>query len=127
MATIDITVHPKWDLTEKIVTGDLTIVEVTAELARFYAGPITKHVLWDFSRATFASIGAADVADFSTTAVSLLRSRWGGKSAIVSTSGLGFGMSRMYEAYRETNQDELPYMTFSTRQEAIDWLRSDLL
>lgn len=127
MATIEIIVHPEWDLTEKVVVGDLTTRDIEQELDRFYAGPITKHVLWDLSCATFESISAGDVAKISAKVGHLVKPRLGGggKSAIVSTSGLGFGMSRMYQAYREVGQEELPYMTFATRQEAIDWLLAD--
>jgi hypothetical protein len=44
---------------------------------------------------------------------------------VVAASDLGFGISRMYQAYRDIYQVSLPYKSFRTRHEAIDWLLSD--
>ena len=45
------------------------------------------------------------------------------KVAIVAPQDLTFGLTRVYEVYRE--QEQLEYMVFRTEQEAINWLRSE--
>jgi DNA-binding MurR/RpiR family transcriptional regulator len=125
LATVSIVVHQEWDLTERIAVGELTIADVMAELERFYSGPITSRILWDLSAATFNTLTSVDIERLSAAAAPLVKARVGGKSAVVAASDLGFGFSRMYQAYRDMHIDSLPYMSFRTRQEALDWLLSD--
>jgi len=125
LATITSVVHQDWDLTERIVTGDFTIADAMAELGLYCSGPMTSRVLWDLSAATFDAVQSADVERFSAAVAPLVKDRVGGKSAVVAASDLAFGFSRMYQAYREIHQISLPYRSFRTRQEAIDWLLSD--
>jgi hypothetical protein len=125
LATINVVVHQEWDLTERIVVGELTITDVMTELQRFYGGTITRRVLWDISAATFNMINSVDVEQISAAVAPLVKTRVGGRSAVVAASDLSFGFSRMYQAYREINLVDLPYKSFRARQEAIDWLLSD--
>ena len=125
MATVSIVVHQEWDLTERVVVGELTLADVMSEIDRFYAGPTTKHVLWNLAEATFVTLTPVDVERISLTAAPLVKTRSSGKSAVVATSDLGYGFSRMYQAYRDINMVALPYKSFRVRQEAIDWLLAD--
>jgi hypothetical protein len=125
LATISIVVHREWNLTERVVVGELTLADVMSELNRFYDGPITKHVLWNLEEATFGMLNPIDVERISLAAAPMVKNRASGKSAVVATSDLGYGFSRMYQAYREINMVTLPYKSFRVRQEAIDWLLSD--
>ena len=96
-----------------------------SEIDRFYAGPITRHVLWNLGEATFTTLNPIDVERISLAAAPWVKTRTSGKSAVVATSDLGYGFSRMYQAYRDINMVVLPYKSFRVRQEAIDWLLAD--
>lgn len=124
MATITIIDHPELELTEKVAVGELTTADIFTEIERS-GGSGTKRVLWELSQATFNSLNVDDVAQFSAKIAPLVKPRAGGKSAVIAASDLAFGLSRMYQAYRETHQVEVPYMSFRTRQEALDWLLSE--
>jgi|GEM_PF-1287953 len=122
LVTVSVVVHEEWDLTETVMEGELTVSDVMSELGRFFDRPITKRVMWDLSQAGFSKLNSVDIEQISLAAAPLLRVRSGGKSAVVATSDLGYGFSRMYQAYRDINHVTLPYKSFRTRQEAIDWL-----
>jgi hypothetical protein len=125
VAEASIIVHPEWDLTEIILTGELTIAEIIEELQRINQGPGTKLALWDISEVSFSSFRGEDVAKTSAIVMSLVQERAGNKTAAVAGSDLNYGLTRMYQAYREDQFKDMPFRTFRTRQEAIDWLRSD--
>jgi hypothetical protein len=125
LATVSVVVHQEWDMTEKIVVGELTVADVITEMDRFYGGPITRRVMWNLEAATFNTLNPADVEYISQTASPRIIARKNGKSAVVATSDLGYGFSRMYQAYREISMVPVPYRSFRVRQEAIDWLLLD--
>jgi hypothetical protein len=125
VANISVVVHPERELTEIICAGDLTIAEVIAELQRSQQGAITRRVLWDVSKVESSTIRGADAAKNSATITSLIQPRVRGKSAVVAETDLTYGLCRMYHAYRENQQLELPFRIFRNRQEALDWLLAD--
>jgi hypothetical protein len=125
MVEIRNVVHTELDLTEKIVVGELSVADVLEEITRFYSGPVTKRVLWDISQARIHFAGADEIRRIAAAVAQVSHRRAGGKSAVVAASDLAFGVSRMYQAYREIHNIELSYMSFRTRQEALDWLQSD--
>lgn len=125
MAKASIIVYPEWDLTEIILTGELTIAEIIEELLHSNQGPTTKLTLWNISEVKFPSVRGEDVAKNSAMVTSLVQQRVGTKTAAVAESDLNYGLTRMYQAYRDDQFKDMPFMTFRTREEAIDWLRSD--
>ncbi|MGC3980364.1 MAG: hypothetical protein QM808_03805 [Steroidobacteraceae bacterium] len=103
----------------------MSVEEALAEIEDFYAGTVTKLVLWDISAATMTALDADDMSRISAAVARHAKLRAGGKSAVVAATDLTFGFSRMYQAYREMNHVTLPYKSFRTRDEAIQWLCSD--
>jgi hypothetical protein len=122
LATISVVVHQELDLTERIVEGELTMADVMLELKLLYGAPITKRVMWDLSATTFSSLDSAYVEQISAAAAPLVKTRVGGRSAVLATSDLAYGYSRMYQAYRDMNEVSVPFKSFRVREEAIEWL-----
>jgi hypothetical protein len=125
MAEIRIVVHEELDVTETIVIGELSVADVLGQIDSFYSGPVTRHVLWDISQASFTSADMDDFRRIAAAVAQVSRRRAGGKSAVVAASDLSFGLSRMYQAYRETHNIESSYMSFRTRETALAWLQAD--
>ncbi len=94
-------------------------------LQRFQESQTTKLTLWNISQVKLLSLQGEDGIKNSVILTSLVQSRTGCKTAAVAESDLNYGLTRMYQAYREDQHRDMPFMTFRTRQEAIDWLRSE--
>lgn len=125
MAEIRKVIHPELDLMERIVIGELSLADVLEEITEFFSGPITKRVLWDISQATILLTSPEEIQRVAAAVAQASHRRAGGKSAVVAASDLAFGYSRMYQAYREMHNINMSYMSFRTRQEALDWLQSE--
>ncbi len=116
------------DITIFTVQGDFTAQQASEVIAVFYDGEPTTHVLWDFSDATFGNISAgvpqqiAGVAQQHTD-----MSRPGGKTALVFTTDIGFGLGRMFGTFRELQGAATQYRTFRSRDDAERWLGADLV
>ena len=94
-------------------------------LQRFQQNQTTKLTLWNISQVKLLSLQGEDGIKNSVILTSLVEPRAGYKTAAVAESDLNYGLTRMYQAYREDQHRNMPFMTFRTRQEAIEWLRSD--
>ena len=112
------------DLTIFTVTGKVDREEIEKAIADFYAGTITKNVLWDLEKGNFELISNDDIQDLVNIPRSHQLTRKGGKTAIVADKDLAYGMARIYEA--RSQLDTLPFDTkvFRTLEEAYQWLNS---
>ncbi len=126
MAEIITIVHSELDLTERVVVGELSVDDVLGEIRRSYDGPVTKLVLWDVSQASTRSINGDDMMRIAELVSQFISRRAGGRSAVVASTDLSFGMTRMYQAYRSMQNIKPPFMSFRTREQAMAWLVSDV-
>lgn len=111
-------------LTVIAVRGDVPAGEIELVLEAFYAEAPTPLLLWDLSQADFAGLAPADLRRLILLAKRRAHLREGGRSALVASRDLEFGMARMGEILAEVLEHPAPHKAFRTRDEALAWLVS---
>ncbi|MBN2369343.1 MAG: hypothetical protein JXO72_02530 [Vicinamibacteria bacterium] len=112
-------------ITVHTCTGKLTAQDILDEIKSFYEGDPTPCDIWDFEQADASGVTAADVECISRIAQSYLPLSWIGRTALVSTGSLTYGLSRMYEAYAEIASTGVEVRVFKTSAEAESWLAQE--
>jgi hypothetical protein len=109
-------------LTVFTVTGAVSAAEIIEAIRDFYEGTVTSNVIWDFSGSDLFKITAADVKHIANLSANYADRRPSGKTAIVGSDALTYGLLRMYEMIKEF--DDLPFFTetFRNADEALKWL-----
>lgn len=125
MGTIETIIDQRRDLTIATATGRMTADDHRKWIKDHYdGGTITSLVLWDVRRADFSEISNQDVLDHVKETTQLIaRERKGGKTAvIIDKDMLGLGLSRMRENYFEMEAVPVAMQTFTSMDEAMEWL-----
>lgn len=122
MGNIQKQVDSQKDLTVYTVLGKISAGQVRRVILKFYEDDVTMKVLWDLSKSDVSSITASEIQGVAFTSRKFASKRKGGKTAIVASENLTFGLTRMYELL--TNAQDLPFETqaFRTTEEAYHWL-----
>ena len=110
------------DLTTFVCEGTMTLEEISGRLRAFYERHPTLNVLWDLGQADLSALRTSDVR---TLALSLARQahvRSGGRTAVVASADLAYGLSRVYQISREIEQNPVDLEVFRTVDEARNWL-----
>ena len=110
------------DLTVFTADGMIGADDVATAVETFYRNSVTLNVLWDLSGADVSRIEGSDIERIVSMSVPYGQTRVGGKTAVVATEDLTFGLSRVYEMLKDAEQ--LPFQTgvFRSMDEARAWL-----
>jgi len=103
-------------------TGKMTFDEAMLEVKKFYDQP-TKNVMWDLRNVSdlkFSTEEVIELAGFDQRAES--SSRIDGKTAIVASQDLIYGLGRMFQSLSEFNAVPFAVMIFRSMEEAREWL-----
>jgi hypothetical protein len=119
---INSSVDHQHDLTIFVAAGELTFEDQMAVLRQFYAGNPTKHVLWDFTRITGRRISAAQLRAIVQFIAEHATLRAGGKTALVGSSDVDFGLARMGSALSEARHVGWQMQAFRDLVEAREWI-----
>jgi hypothetical protein len=122
MAIIDTSIDIDRQLTIHTVTGEVLPEEVSVKIKTYNESGPTKFILWDFSQATLNKIPSRQVESFVTLTKQYSSLRKGGKTALVFSSDLGFGLGRVYDIHQDLVESEIPHMTFRSKELALKWL-----
>ncbi|MDJ0912539.1 MAG: hypothetical protein QNI95_03160 [Desulfobacterales bacterium] len=113
------------NLTIKTVKGKMSASEIKTAISEFWESELTLNALWDLSRASVLPITPQDVADI-TSHVNTYKERFegrkGGKTAIVASDDLGYGMSRMFQTHGEGKDYPFQMEVFRTKSDALKWI-----
>jgi hypothetical protein len=121
---IKITIDESQDLTIHDVSGLISEREMYAALEKFYQQEPTSHLLWDMSQTVVAHVTPDMLRGFVGRSTELGKHRQGGRTAIVATEDLQFGLARMSAAYAEFQSAPYSIRVFRSREEALRWLTS---
>jgi hypothetical protein len=88
----------------------------------FFDEKPTAKTLWDFREARGAKLKPKDIEDFTSYAKNQERKRPPGKTAFLSHTNLGFGLSRMGEIFSEVLEVPWEFRSFRSIEEAVKWL-----
>ena len=112
-------------LTIKTVTGEPSFEESITNFRQFYEGKLTKKVLWDFSKASLSRISSNQIETILDYIKQHAEKRAGGKTAIVVSKTLEYGMSRMIQTLSELKSIPLEIKIFRSIEEAAQWLSKE--
>jgi len=122
MANFDITIDKALDLTTIRFSGKIVASDIIDALQTFYQTEITSKVLWHFLEGDFSDLPSSDLAVIIDAAKSLSDMRPGGKSAIVGSSDLLYGLARMYASLAKVKNHPISNRAFRSEEEALVWL-----
>jgi len=115
-------------LTTHIATGEISSNDIIRVIESFYKENPTKNIIWNFRDAdTDALLSLSynelkDIVRFTKQHEDLRRS---GKTALVVSTDLAFGLGRMYDALAEIENLSHSVKVFRSMDEAIKWLEGD--
>lgn len=112
------------DLTVMTVTGRTEAGEVIRAIDDWYAGSPTTNILWDFSEAELEDVEVAEVNRIAQTARKYADRRKAGRTALVFSKDVGYGLGRMFGTLQEVRGSGVRYRSFRTYDEALSWLES---
>jgi len=108
-------------LTFHLCEGKISVEELATEIRAPYQEEPTPDHLWDLSAADVSAIGSQELDQLAKIAKIADSSGAGRKTAIVTPTDLGFGLSRMYQVFVEMAGLRVKVGVFRTRKEAEDW------
>ena len=109
-------------LTAITVKGIVSSDQLIQILEDFYQGEFTLNLLWDLSLADLSGLRRTQLENVMLYAKRQAHLRPGGRTAIVTSGQLHYGIGRMYEILAEVQNHPLSHYVFNDLQEAKDWL-----
>lgn len=122
MSSMKTEIYEDMDVTVHTVRGPLTVLKVCDELDRYYAGRFTMRILWDLTGADLSSWQRDHITRLICKVKEYSHLRKGGKTAMVLSRDLDFGISRMYQAYASGENLEFEIEVFRDMEKAKQWL-----
>ena len=113
------------DLTVFRARGKVTLPHLQARLKEFLAQAPTSLVLWDFTLANLAEFFEEDVSSLFRDMAFLYERRGGGKTAMVFSRTVDFGVGRMSEVLSEVHEVPFQIQSFWDIESAREWLFSE--
>jgi len=122
MAKIETVVDFQNDLSVFTVNGELIADEIVERVEEFYTKHPTKLVLWIMDNVNLSAITNTGIERIIRTTKKHTGKRKEGKTAIVGSKDVEYGLARVYEAY--TGFENLPYeyKVFKEVNKAKEWL-----
>ena len=122
MAKIDKEITGDKKITVLRVTGEIAVDQIIDELTRFYAEEYTTNLIWDFSGAEGKVLSSNDMHKIIDHAKGFAHLRNNGKTAIVISSSLGYGLGRMYDTLAQVADHPIKHHVFKSYDEAVEWI-----
>ena len=122
MSNIQVNVDPQNQLTIFTVTSKITGDEIINVVEEYYSGDPTTYLLWDLRAADMSSLSSNELRNILFFSKKHAHQRKNGKTAIVVSSDLSFGLSRMYEAYSEIYEHPTDHRVTKDYDDAMTWL-----
>ena len=110
------------DLTIFEAVAPVRAQEILTRMAEFYAGVPTRLVLWDFTNIDLSDISFDDVRTIANLSADRSHDRPGGRTAIVASEQVTYGLSRIYQSYRGIADQSVDTGTFRELSEAEAFL-----
>ncbi len=113
------------DLTVFTATGELTFAAQVEALKSFYEGKPTRYVIWDLTGITGNRVSSEELRDIIAYTKRHADKRPGGKTALVVSTRLDFGLGRMGGAMAEIEDTPWEVVPFYTLDEALAFIAED--
>jgi hypothetical protein len=122
MAIIETSIDIDRQLTIHIVKGELSYDEIYQKVMTYNESGPTKFILWDLTDASLSSLQAYQVGSLAQLTRQYSSLRKGGKTVLVVSSDLGFGLGRMFDTHHDILASDIPHMTFKNKELALKWI-----
>ena len=122
MASIESLHDSEKSLTVHKVKGLLLAEEFISVSKTFYTENMTFNVLWDLTEGDLSKISTDEIMQIVEEIRIYADAREGGRTALVFSTGLGFGLGRMVEAFSEMENMPIDIRSFRSLEEAEGWL-----
>ena len=99
--------------------------EIWEQTYSFFNGNPSKLVLWDFTDGTAKSVSSESLDQIVKRCEDIQNRIESGKGAIVAPKDIGFGLSRMFQAFSEYGNFPFQVGVFRDIETAKEWLISD--
>ncbi len=111
------------------LTGELTLDDIQSTIKSFWeAHELTLNALWDARRAKLTNLESSDmesITAFIGQYTHRFEERKGGNTAVVASSDLQYGFSRILGTLYEIKDFPTKLQTFRQMDEAMEWLDQD--
>ena len=123
-ATLQTTIHIK-NYTAAHITADgkISFSEASDSISNYYTSSNPrppKNILWDLRNASAVSITASQVTKLADLSASYSEQRGGGKTAIVASTDLDFGIAKEFEGHSMSLSRE--FVIFRDIDKAYKWI-----
>ncbi len=108
-------------LTTHTVIGQVSFEEGMETLKQSLEVQPTRNVLWDFRKASLARVSSKETEAMMNYIQHHSEKRSGGKTALVASGNLEYGLSRMAETLAEIKTISIQINAFRSFKEAIQW------
>ena len=115
----------KRNLTVQTCTGVISSQEIEEAIMSVYDGKPTRNQLWDLTGANVENIDRSSIRQFAKLVSERGHGRSGGKTAIVSSVDLGFGLARVYGVMADITDQQIEVRVFRSIDEANAWVDED--
>lgn len=122
MASVTSLHNREKSLTVYKVKGLLSAEEFISATKAVYTENMTFNVLWDLTEVDFSRISTDEIMQIVREIRIYADARAGGRTALVFSTGLGFGLGRMVEAFSEIENMPFDIRSFKSLEEAEEWL-----
>jgi hypothetical protein len=122
MDSINTTIDDSLQFTIHTIKGKVSPEEIIDKIKTYSKNGPTELVLWDFSKADLSNIKFEHVETCISLASQYLNHRNSGKTALVFSSDVGYGLGRIFETRIDIIDSKIPYMTFRNKKDALKWL-----
>lgn len=116
---------PEAKLTVYAATGAMTVDDVSNTITACLTENPTLLVIWDIREAFFSGVTGDDLRRVVIRARPLAESRAGGKTAIVCSRGVDYGLARLFQIYVELYEAPIDIQVFDSMDAATEWLGID--
>lgn len=118
--------HGELDLIVHTVTGELDVEDFRRAVEALYEmEPVPQLSLWDLRDATLTQFTAQRILSVQAHLSPRVRGREGGRTAVVVSADLNFGVVRQYLAYSDDLELPFEQNAFRTMEDALSWLGLD--
>jgi hypothetical protein len=122
VATIETSIDNNRQLTIHTITGKVSADEISQRIKSYCESGPTEFVLWDFSNAELSGITPTHIDAFVALTKLYAGLRQRGRTALVFSTDLGFGLGRVFDIHLDLAASHIPYMTFRSKEIALKWL-----
>ena len=110
------------DLTDVTVAGKVDVEQVLGQIISFLSGEPTQLVLWDLREGTLTGLSSTDLQLLVERGAPFADSRKGGRTAIVCSKEVDYGLSRMFQIFASHQHIPIEVQVFRSTHEARKWL-----